>query len=125
MARQHHTDDRTHIGEHEKTHGYTGGKAPLPKGGSVLVHDGMSHVGRDGVTYTGITPTEVAKARAGAVNLEANPMSPEATARRFSPAPIHPSQDPAHIELGRKLLAGVKPAQFMTLSEQRRKAKQK
>jgi hypothetical protein len=41
-----HSSDRTHIGEHAATHGYDGGKPPLPKHGSGIspVHGGMHRV---------------------------------------------------------------------------------
>jgi hypothetical protein len=117
----HHSDDRTHIGEHKGTHG--GGKPPKPKfAGQVTVVHGQMYHRQDGAHYQSITPTQVAKARAGAVDLESKPLSPEATARRYAPAPIHPSMDSAHVALGNRLLAGVKPGQFETLQDQRRKA---
>lgn len=41
-----HSADRTHINEHNGTHGYDGGKPPKPKhgGGVTAVHGGMHRV---------------------------------------------------------------------------------
>lgn len=54
MAKFSHSSDRTHINEHTATHGYTGGKPPLPKhGGGVTTVHGQMHRNVDGKPVIG------------------------------------------------------------------------
>jgi hypothetical protein len=110
--------DRTPIGEHLITHGYDGGKPPQPKnhGNANQVHGSAHHVGRDGVTYQSVTPTQVAMALSNAPLAEKNPLNKPPQMKVMPDVAISPSMrsrtiagadmtSADHVKLGKACLA--------------------
>lgn len=123
-----HSADRTHIGEHTRTNGYTGGKDPKPKhgGGVTPVHGGMVHV-TDGKPVTGggssrayldsmsgatVQPGKGTMSAPGWSNgtvRSGNPMVHAPASKVLTPPAVHPSMKDQTTdnlqELGRAVLA--------------------
>jgi hypothetical protein len=108
MGKFSHSSDRTHINEHNGTHGYDGGKPPLPKhgGGTTTIHGGMSRVvdgkpiigsGHDASyldSLTGATVPGSVKSAPGWGNAtvrSGNPTVHAPASKRLRPVPVHPN----------------------------------
>jgi hypothetical protein len=118
-----HSSDRMHICEHKNTHGYDGGKPPLPKHGSGVtpVH-GQMHRIVNGKPVTGsgsfasyldsvsgaVVPAGRNVATPGWGNATArsgNPMVHSPASKQLKPVAIHPNmtKGPAHAQALRDL----------------------
>lgn len=126
MAKFSHSSDRTHIGEHDRTHGYDGGKPPKPKhGGGVTTVHGQMHrnVGGKPVIGSGhdasyldslsgaTVPGDVKSAPGwgnGTVRT-GNPTAIAPASKRLRPVAVHPnmSKGPAHDQMLADLGASI------------------
>lgn len=126
-----HSSDRTHIGEHEVTHGYDGGKKPLPKHGSgnTPTHGGMTRQVQGQPVTGGGSHKSYLDSLSGAIVPDArntsvpgwgnetaragNPMVHPPASKQLKPVAVHPSMsrgadhDKMLADLGAAVLASA------------------